>query len=166
VWGPRAVKEWRLAAACAAAGSAADLDFLPGLLIGDAGAFHHGLTHSVGAAALFAGVLAAWAPGGGRCRWLLFGLLAYGSHVLLDALARDTSAPYGVPALWPVSVAYWNAPVPAFEDIRREDGVGEFLSSLFSAHNARAVARELALMGPVAAVAIGCSVRRSRRPPS
>jgi len=55
--GPRRARA-RLVALGALVGAAPDLDFLPGLVLGDPARFHHGPTHSLGFALLAA--LATW----------------------------------------------------------------------------------------------------------
>ncbi|NNK64653.1 MAG: metal-dependent hydrolase, partial [Gemmatimonadetes bacterium] len=82
-----------------------DLDFLPGVLIGDPGLYHRGPSHSIFAAAAVAGV-AGWALGprlGGARRVALWTFIAYGSHLVLDMLIPDPSGgSAGIPALWPL----------------------------------------------------------------
>jgi len=81
-----------------------DLDVLPGLLVGNLSQFHHGGSHSLLAAATFAISAILIGP---RKVWprvfysfvLVFCL--YASHIFLDLLTLDTSAPYGVPLYWP-----------------------------------------------------------------
>ena len=84
----------------AALGIAPDLDLIVGA--------HRGPTHSVGAVVLVA--LATWFVVGRqarRGRWTIACAAAYGSHLLLDWFGLDTSAPFGIPALWPLSSAYF-----------------------------------------------------------
>jgi inner membrane protein len=160
IWGPRAlVTDWRRLAACFLVGNAADLDFIPGILVGQPNAYHHGISHSLGAAALAAALVALVARGASRRRWVLLAALGYSSHVLLDFFSLDTSVPRGVPALWPLSAEYWISPYPLFEDIQRERAMERFVPSLFSVHNLQAVARELGIMGLVTAI---CTVARAR----
>ncbi len=123
-------------------GIAADLDLLVGA--------HRGPTHSI-AAALLVGV-AAWVVvrrGNVRAaRMAAACALAYGSHVLLDWLGTDTSAPVGVPALWPLSCAYYEAPWHVFEPISRRFAQ----PALFWMPNLVAVTRELLILVPVVAL--------------
>jgi len=135
------------------AANAADVDFVPGLLIGDPNRYHHGISHSIGFAILFALVsslflfllkrdVAWW--------WRNFAILfcLYCSHIGLDYFARDGSFPYGMPVFWPVSREYYIAPIALFLDIRRSPAAIEFLPSLFSLYNLRAVAVEVLLLFP------------------
>lgn len=123
----------------AALGIAADLDLIVGA--------HRGVTHSL-AAAVFVGV-AAWIVlrrgTKARGRMALACALAYGSHVLLDWIGTDTSAPVGVPALWPVSSAYYESPWHVFAPISRRFSQ----PALFWLPNIVAVARELAILVPI-----------------
>ena len=43
--------DWKLAVSCMALANAADLDFIPGILVGNPDLFHHSFTHSFTAAA-------------------------------------------------------------------------------------------------------------------
>jgi membrane-bound metal-dependent hydrolase YbcI (DUF457 family) len=148
-------EESRRTLACAAFSAlAADFDFLPGIVLATPGRFHHGASHSLGAVVLYAvGVWlvlnccrVAQAP---RLALLFAG--AYLSHLLLDFLAVDTSAPRGIPLFWPVISTYYISPVSVFMDIHRADGGMEaFLLSGFTAHNLVAAAWEIALLTPIA----------------
>jgi inner membrane protein len=144
------VQNLKLMGLCLLVANAADLDFLPGLLIGDPNRFHHGISHSIGFAALFALC-------GSSCRfmgpsfWKNFASLfcLYGSHVVIDYFSIDTSVPYGVPCFWPVTSAYYIAPAPFFPDIRRSVVASEFFGSLFTLHNLWAVIVESIVIAPI-----------------
>ncbi len=95
------------------AGVAADLDFLPGLLTGAPAHFHHAQSHSVLAAIVVGGLIYLLA----RPRavvWGLIGGVGYASHLLLDLVTADDSAPYGIPLLWPLSSTTFQSPVTLF----------------------------------------------------
>jgi inner membrane protein len=86
-----------------------DFDFLPGILIGDMRAFHHGISHSLAAAVLFGGVVFLFKKWQQADRALLMGSLAmsaYASHVLFDLVSVNDGA-RGVPVLWPLSDQYF-----------------------------------------------------------
>jgi len=147
------------------AANAPDLDFLPGLLVGDPNRFHHGVSHSGGLALLFAIAVSLILRRRQReWRWkpflVLFGL--YLSHLILDYLAEDHSVPYGVPLFWPVSRAYYMSPVPLFSDIDRTNATAAFFPSLFSAHNLRSVSLECLVLVPVLLLAFALMKRRRR----
>lgn len=151
----------REAVAFGALGALADIDLLFGI--------HSGPTHGIGAAVL-AGT-AVWLPGvwhssgalgGARIGIALACMLAYGSHILLDWLGTDTSAPIGIMALWPFSHAYYESGVHLFMAVSRRI----WQPALFWWHNTVALARELLILLPVV-LAIGLvrrakSVRRAR----
>jgi len=130
--------------------SVADLDFVPGIVIGHPDRFHHGPSHSL-CAALIAGVAAgliarfARVPRPQQFAGLIF--VAYASHLLLDMFSTDSSVLRGVPLFWPWSRAYFNAPFDLFVAITRDRGSSGFLVSIVSWHNARAVLGELVIMG-------------------
>jgi inner membrane protein len=133
---------WKRAALFAAAGVAADLDLIVGA--------HSGPTHSLGAAAI-AGVVAwvclrgiGWRGGGITACAIA---LAYASHTLLDWLGADSSPPIGIMALWPFSCDYYESQVHVFLAISRQYWLPEFWAS-----NARALAGELVILLPLAAL--------------
>lgn len=119
-----------MAAACAP-----DLDLLWGR--------HTMETHSVGAAVLAGFVAAVLAPARQRGRFGAAVALAWASHVLFDWLGSDDTPPLGVMAFWPISSAFAFADAHLFEAISRR-----YWRPGFVAHNLRAVATEMALLGP------------------
>jgi inner membrane protein len=121
--------------ALALIGMAPDLDLLWG---------RHGMeTHSVGAAVL-AGMLA-WLFTRNRQVAMIVGAVWF-AHPLLDALGEDSSAPYGVMLWWPFSHAHFIAPFHLFDSIYRAYWKFDFWT-----HNAVAAAKEIAILGPIAA---------------
>ena len=132
------------------AGTAADVDLLFGT--------HSGPTHGLGAAVI-AGMLVA-AVSSVRLRAeatrsekegaIRFGgavMAAYATHTLLDWLGTDTSTPIGIMALWPFSRDYYESQVHVFLAISRRYWLPEFWAS-----NARALAGELVILLPLAAL--------------
>lgn len=130
-----------------------DLDFLPGLLVGEANLYHrHFLSHSLGAALVF-GLLA-----GGFCHFVqkknfathfaLFSLL-YFSHVFLDYFSLDHSNPKGVPMFWPLTTEYFASPFPVFMSVMKSNESGRFFQSLFVAHNFEVAIWELLVFIPI-----------------
>jgi inner membrane protein len=129
-----------------ALGMAADLDLLIGA--------HSGPTHGVGAALLVGA--AAWMFVGGRSRpkgRLIVALscaFAYGSHILLDWLGSDSTAPIGIMALWPFSREYYESGLHVFMAVSRRYWQPE----VFWRQNAAALARELIILVPVLAAVV------------
>jgi len=122
--------------------TAPDLD----LLLGS----HRTYTHSIGAVAV-AGVLTWLVLSGTRHRLAtsLAAAAAYGSHLLLDWLGRDSSVPPGLTILWPFSSAFYISGLDLFKEVsRRYWNPEEFIFG-----NLRAVGWELVLLVPVAAMA-------------
>jgi hypothetical protein len=140
-----------LALACAALALAPDLDILL--------ATHRTVTHSIGAVVLTA--LACGAVGralgspamatGALCG------LTVASHIVLDWLGRDSNSPRGVMALWPISTAYYYSGIDLFAEVSRRYWKPEE----FVLRNAVSVAREVLILGPIAAAAFW--LRRGRR---
>jgi membrane-bound metal-dependent hydrolase YbcI (DUF457 family) len=138
-------RDWRAAAALALVAVAPDLD----LLVHN----HRGVSHSVGAAVL-AG-LAAWLVTR-RARWGLAAALAWTSHVALDWLGNDTRPPLGVMALWPVTRAYYKAPVEIFPAVSRR-----YWLTGFFVYNAKALLVEVVILAPLAFFVVrGRRIRR------
>ena len=152
---------------CAFLAVAPDLDFLPGLLVGQPSLHHQGASHSLVAAAVVGGVAALLLVRERSLRpraWAVFGA-AYASHLLMDFLGPDGRPPIGLPLLWPLSDATWLAPVAVLPGIHHsvtgQEGVGEWLAMVLSPVNLRAIAAELVLVGPVLFVAEWTRRRRA-----
>ena len=137
----------------------ADVDFLPGILIGQPGVFHRGVTHTL--AAVLAVAAVAWLVGRWRARpgwpatraaWWAGAI--YTSHLLLDFVTTDSRPPFGGRFLWPLSNAYYLAPVtPLPEIVIDPSDRGAFLHSLVEPHTAVIWAGEVAtLLAVVVAV--------------
>jgi inner membrane protein len=138
------------------AAMAPDLDLVAGVA-----GVHRGPTHSL-AAAVAAGALTwfvsaatsrrpidARREGGGtrqQVRRALAVTAAYATHTLLDWLSADSSAPFGIMALWPLTDNYYESSWHVFLATSRR-----YWRSDFWTLNLHAVVRELAILGPVAA---------------
>jgi membrane-bound metal-dependent hydrolase YbcI (DUF457 family) len=143
-WRVAPERNLKSAALLGIAGAAADLDLLVGV--------HRGPTHSLGAAVLtFVVVVLATRS----VRWGSALSAAWTSHVLLDWLGTDTTPPIGEMALWPLTRAYYESPLHLFPAISRRYWVPEFWI-----YNLKALAIELAILGPVA---WGVAVWRRRK---
>jgi len=131
----------RDAAVYACLGALPDLDLLIGA--------HSGATHSIGAACLIGAAAAlARGAGAGLRLWRSAAIAgaacaaAYGSHVLLDWLSSDNSAPIGIMALWPVTRGYYESDLHVFMAISRR----YYQGWAFVRQNLIAVAREVAIL--------------------
>lgn len=132
----------------AAAGVAPDLDLLAGT--------HSTYTHSVGAAAVV--FICGWARFR-RARPAAALAAAWSTHVLFDWLGYDTTVPVGIMALWPVTDAFYLSDWTIFDSISRR----YWLPDQFIWGNLRAVAREIVLLGPLAAASAWLAARRDAR---
>ena len=150
-----------LVLACAVLALAPDLDIFL--------ASHRTWTHSLGAVALVAAGCGAIAKSRGAAvlRTGLICGIAVGSHMLLDWLGRDPNTPRGVMALWPVSTGYFYSGIDLFDGVSRRYWKPEE----FIVRNAISAAREIVILGPVAAAAFwlrrrrtggGCGAQRRR----
>jgi membrane-bound metal-dependent hydrolase YbcI (DUF457 family) len=128
-----------LTLACAGLGAAPDLDL--------AFLAHRTATHSLAAVLLIGLVAAAVAAFGGRpiARVALTCACAYGSHLLLDWLGEDFYPPRGIQLLWPVSHAWYISGLDLFRQTARLRIFtrGPMITNL------RAIAREIAILGPI-----------------
>jgi membrane-bound metal-dependent hydrolase YbcI (DUF457 family) len=132
-WGLTPARNLRTVVVLAAAGGAADLD----LLVGS----HRGPTHSIGAVLVTFAVVAVWT----RSAWWGSALsAAWGSHVLLDWLGTDTTAPFGEMALWPLTRGYYESGLHLFPAISRRYWLPEFWT-----FSLKALAIELVILGPL-----------------
>lgn len=168
---------WRRLVVAVFIANAADLDLLPGMFLGDPNGFHHGATHSFFFAVAVGLMVALVLAGMNRC-WPLRARLRpfvgtalmvaalWGSHVVLDLLTRDPSPPFGVPALWPVSDGRFRLPAlfARADKLAGPASSYDFLASLLSSHNLRAVAFEALSMGAVVFLAQAWRRRRSSHP--
>jgi inner membrane protein len=145
--GGRSAARVRTAMTYACLGALPDIDLLIGV--------HRGPTHSIGAA-----VIAGIAVGvvrylGGHPRSMRATLTvavacaaAFGSHVLLDWLSSDNSAPIGIMALWPLDHTYYASDLHVFMAISRR----YYHGWTFVWQNLLAIAREVAILGPIVAI--------------
>jgi LexA-binding, inner membrane-associated putative hydrolase len=123
-----------------------DFDFLPGILIGDPAAFHHGVSHSLAFAVLFGALVFVFL----RCcrqkkiarRAALLGTLAYAFHIVLDAV----SAYEAVPMLWPLSNVKFGIDLNVFGEFHH-DRLEQGIWSVVRWENLPAVMRELTILG-------------------
>jgi membrane-bound metal-dependent hydrolase YbcI (DUF457 family) len=144
-------EEWRYILVCLFCALAPDLDILPGMMVGQSNLFHHGISHSVGFALIFALALnLAYFRRRASFRGFAIFFALYCSHLFLDYIAIDTSYPYGSPFLWPLSDAYYLAPFAFLPDIHRSsDSNLNFLFTLINSHNLFAASVEFLILAPL-----------------
>lgn len=137
--------------------NAPDLDFIPGMLVGQPNLYHHGISHSLGAGILVA-ALVAFLIGikrKGRLKRDFFYLLTiYVSHLLLDLISIDGRPLLGIPFFWPLSEAYLMLPLlpPVLHSELNYATFGQFFADVFSTHNLHVVFLEIALTVPFALI--------------
>lgn len=119
-----------------------DLDFIPGLFVGQTNRFHHGLSHSLFGAIFIAGFLflfyKLWQKKGSWKEYF-FILFLVSSHGFMDLLSVDTSFPYGCPIFFNYIISPW----VFFQDIHRSG-----IEQIFSLHNLRAIGIEIGTFFP------------------
>jgi len=133
----------------------ADFDFIPGILIGKPNYFHHGPSHSLGAALLVGAIFSSiyyWKRKEKfGLNFLVFSGL-YFSHIFVDYFAVDTNYPFGEPLFWPLSKQYFISPILIFSDIHRGGTNRTFFSAFFLAHNWWALAKEFIILTPLVVI--------------
>lgn len=143
--------------------NAADLDMLPGLLTSrHPDATHARASHSAGAA-LIAGVAAGTLARLRGRRFLprfLQAVTAYGSHVLLDYLGKESDD--GMPLLWPFSDRQIASGHAWFKTIRSYSRRRGFWLGLLNRSNVGALLREAGALAPVYLAARWAGQRRMR----
>jgi inner membrane protein len=157
--------DWSAIALYVFAANAPDLDFIPGFFVGQLSRFHHGPSHSIGFAILFAALASVFFHR--RTRVFVIAFSLYLSHVLLDYLIQDPSPPHGVPLFWPFSYEYYMAPFAFF---RRFDyashSVGSLLSPMFTLHNLLTVLIEVVLLLPLLILVVCARSKPRHRAPT
>ena len=128
---------------------APDFDFVPGIVIGEPGAFHHGVSHSLGFAILFGTLVCLFLRyfrcGVGLARATIMAALAYGLHAVLDGVSVNEGA-RSVPLLWPLSQHEFGINFGLWGHFHH-DGLADGLWSVLRPDNLSALIRELAVLG-------------------
>ena len=132
-----------LLVAAAAIAVAPDLDLLIGL--------HRAYTHSLGAVCVVG--ITSWLVVRGRVPYPMPAAAmltaAYGSHLLLDWMGKDTSSPLGLTIMWPFSARYYVSGWNLFGAVSRR----YWLPREFIVGNLQALAWELMALVPVLLIA-------------
>ncbi len=155
-----------------------DLDFVPGVLLGDPGLYHRGATHSFAGAFLLsapiAALLAALVPGESQgpvprfLRWYVFVVPVYSAHLFLDLLSPDTVHNSGLRLLWPFTDAYFMAPLPVpeslagFFDLEFGPDSAGFFRTMFSGHALAVYLAEALIFSPLMLLPVVTSHGRKR----
>jgi hypothetical protein len=114
---------------------APDLDFIPGLFLGNPSRFHHGPFHSLGLVLGLSLLLGLWVKFFIKTRspfktaTLVFALVF--SHLLLDFFTEDPMPPIGFPFFWPVFKTTFLSPLSIFPYVLRHPEHNEFWSHSF-----------------------------------
>jgi membrane-bound metal-dependent hydrolase YbcI (DUF457 family) len=141
---------WAPMAAYLFAANAPDLDFVPGLFVGDLSRFHHGPSHSIGFSILFGAFSSLLFAR--RLRVFLTAFSLYVSHVFLDYLVQDPSFPHGVPLFWPFDGGYYMAPFAFFRSFDYLPNSSEpllIISALLTGRNLLTVIAETLMLSPL-----------------
>jgi membrane-bound metal-dependent hydrolase YbcI (DUF457 family) len=122
---------------------------LPGLWIGDPAAFHHGISHSIGFAVIFGGLvfflLRYFKRSEVASEAGLMAVMAYALHTALDAVSVNEGAT-PVPLLWPISRYEFGINLGLLGHFRHD----EFINGVWSIvrrDNLSALTREAIFLG-------------------
>lgn len=143
---------WKLLFLTVFAANAADLDFLPGIVIGKPSLYHHGPSHSIFAALVFGFLIALIfriTIKENLLKLFIISAGAYATHLILDYFTIDTRLPYGMPLFWPFLNKYFYSPILIFLDVQRGGSLSTFVPEFLVKHNLLAIAREIAILLPI-----------------
>jgi membrane-bound metal-dependent hydrolase YbcI (DUF457 family) len=149
----------RLALIAAGLGAVPDIDLLLPIP-------HRTITHSLGAVVIVTIIAAVVTPQvtTRRAVWrvaLICGA-AYASHLLLDWLGVDRYAPYGVTLLWPFSSRFYISGWDIFRQTARQ----HLFTWPVIVINVKAIAQEVALLGPLVLALWSVRVKAAPRLPA
>ncbi len=138
---------WEKAVLFAFVASAADLDWIPGILVGHSSLFHRTITHSFAAAivcSLVTASIARFWKKSGFIKMFLLSFAAYTSH-----LAVDLFSPWSQPLFWPFQSAHLAQKIQMFQSMPfRWDGLSHFVSRrLLVAWSLHRFEREMICLG-------------------
>ena len=123
-----------------------DIDYIPGVLMGQINAFHHWYTHTLGwIASVAAASWLLWRKTD-RVGWSSFVVLfaALTSHLIADMYSGDGNPPYGIMALWPFTDSFYISPTSVFWSLRKATW-----NDVFQWYNVRAALYEAVVILPV-----------------
>lgn len=149
---------------------APDLDFLPGLLVGQPALYHQGISHSFAfaLAASLVGAALFRVRGWSFARLFLLLTLSYLSHLALDILGPDSRPPYGLPLFWPLSTAHILSPVPLMLGMHHaaatDASVTQWIRGILSLYNIAALWVEALVGGSFLVIAGWWRRRNSKKP--
>ena len=142
--------------ACVFLACAADLDYIPGLIMGNFNLFHQQSSHSIGWAVLLA--VTAWLVARARdpaagLRIMTFLLVLTSSHLVIDLLTSDASIPQGIMIAWPLSDRYVFLPFHVFPNMAKQDW-----TEILKSRNFMVAGVELVITLPILVTVFACKI--------
>jgi len=156
---PRSILTWGVTLF---ASIAPDFDFVPGILIGRMGAYHHGISHSLTFAVLFGAivfVVLRFLGNAVAMQGAILATLSYSGHVLLDFISVNEGS-RGVPILWPLSDEKFAFGLNLFGHFLWG---GEGLRTIFRLENIVPILREILFIGSVLLLTVFWDRRSGRK---
>ncbi len=124
-----------------------DLDFLPGLIMGELRRYHHGASHSILFSMLFGlmiGVVYKIICGDGFKKGFVLACVLYLSHIILDYFVRSPGR--GVPLFWPFYDGYFMTSVVVFPYFDYLSSDGTSFGGILSLHNLKTITVEAGII--------------------
>lgn len=140
-------QKWKLLVAVGLLACLPDLDYIPGLFVGDWNKYHHYHVHSLGWCVLMTVSLCLIiriVRTELKLRWAVFILICLSSHLVLDLMCVDQREPIGILMLWPLSEARFHGPWEIFPPLYKSS-----VAEVFQWKNVYAVLVEVAVLLPL-----------------
>ena len=150
---------WKTLLFCIIIACLPDIDFLPGIFVGNINYYHHKGTHSIFFALVIS--LAVWAVAkkNNRVKWGFLAFMLILSHLAIDYVAIDHIAPFGMPLLWPISGKYFYFKYAFLPEVLR----GSSVMTIFNRHNLYTVMVEMIIFLPIAFLSYTRRLRAIRK---
>lgn len=144
--------QWSLVIFCVLLANFPDFDFIPGVFVQDAAAFHRGASHSLFAGFVIgplAGYLYALWKKLPKFKMIILSTLCYASHLVLDLASKS---PKGLQILWPFSTSTFHGPFTDYSldiansPLEQAEGLMSFIRAVFSSSCVNSMMIELLIV--------------------
>lgn len=138
-----------------------DIDFLPGIMMGDLRRFHHGISHSIAFSLVFALLVGTFCHMTKMIRFkkgFTLAFVLYFSHIVLDYFVLSPGR--GVPFFWPFSDKEFMVDVIIFPTF---DYLSHGTVTIFSLHNVHTMIIEALILIPLVVFAYLLKMKKLRQ---